>query len=76
MPVAHVFDGDDWIELLPAGLTEEQEAAIDLIRHGTGAPNGVVSAPVGSIYLRTDGGTSTTLYVKETGTGNTGWVAK
>lgn len=46
------------------------------VRSGTGTPEGVVTANVGSIYLRTDGGTSTTLYVKESGTGNTGWVAK
>jgi hypothetical protein len=43
---------------------------------GTGTPEGAVVAPIGSIYLRTDGGTSTTLYVKESGTGNTGWVGK
>jgi hypothetical protein len=43
---------------------------------GTGTPEGAVTAPVGSLYTRTDGGASTTLYVKETGTGNTGWVAK
>lgn len=43
---------------------------------GNGSPEGVVSAPVGSIYTRTDGGASTTLYVKESGTGNTGWSAK
>jgi hypothetical protein len=35
-----------------------------------------VSAPVGTIFLRTDGGTGTTLYVKESGTGTSGWVAK
>lgn len=43
---------------------------------GTGSPEGVKAAPVGSIYLRTDGGASTVLYVKESGAGNTGWVAK
>ncbi|MBV7531756.1 hypothetical protein [Chitinophaga sp. sic0106] len=43
---------------------------------GTGAPEGVVSAPVGSLYTRTDGGPGTTLYVKESGTDATGWVAK
>jgi hypothetical protein len=36
----------------------------------------VVSARVGSLYLRTDGGATTTLYVKTSGTGNTGWTAK
>ena len=46
------------------------------ITTGTGSPESAVSAPVGSLYTRTDGSTSTTLYVKESGTGNTGWVAK
>lgn len=45
-------------------------------RDGAGTPEGVVSAPVGSTFRRTDGGAGTTFYVKETGTGNTGWVAK
>ena len=43
---------------------------------GNGVPEGVVVSPVGTIFLRRDGATGTTLYVKETGTGNTGWVAK
>lgn len=47
-----------------------------LVMSGSGSPEGVKTAPVGSLYTRTDGGAGTTLYVKETGTGNTGWVAK
>lgn len=43
---------------------------------GTGSPEGVQPASPGSIFLRTDGGAATTLYVKETGTGNSGWAAK
>lgn len=43
---------------------------------GAGTPAGVVSAPVGSLYTRTDGGAGSTLYVKESGTDATGWVAK
>lgn len=43
---------------------------------GAGSPETVVTAPVGSLYTRTDGGAGTTLYVKESGTGNTGWIAK
>lgn len=50
--------------------------AAALVMTGTGTPEAAVTAPVGTLFLRTDGGTSTTLYVKETGTGNTGWVAK
>jgi hypothetical protein len=45
-------------------------------RFGTGSPEGVVTAPVGTAYLRDDGGAGTTLYVKDSGAGNTGWVAK
>jgi hypothetical protein len=40
------------------------------------SPEGVYAAPVGSIFSRTNGGAGTSFYVKESGTGNTGWVAK
>jgi hypothetical protein len=43
------------------------------IKSGANAPNGNDGAPKGSLYLRTDGGTNTTLYVK---TGSTTWTAK
>jgi hypothetical protein len=46
------------------------------VLNGNGSPEGVQTAPVGSIYLRSDGGAATTLYVKESGTGNTGWIGK
>lgn len=49
-------------------------AAINL--RGTGSPESVYTASIGSTYIRTDGGAGTTLYVKESGTGNTGWVGK
>ncbi len=44
------------------------------LKRGTGDPEGVVTGNVGDIYQRTDGGTATTLYVKEAGSGNTGWA--
>ena len=43
---------------------------------GAGQPEGRVTAAVGTIYTRTDGTTGATLYVKETGVGSGGWVAK
>jgi len=46
------------------------------ISTGAGSPEGVLTAPVGSLYLNTSGGASTTLYVKTSGAGNTGWTAK
>lgn len=47
-----------------------------VIRTGTGSPNSAVSGSVGDIFLRTNGSTSTTLYVKESGSATTtGWTA-
>jgi hypothetical protein len=73
----------------PAGLRIRSDGAIIFssttaatgteacrLRAGSGTPEGAVTANVGSVWLRTDGGTGTTLYIKESGTGNTGWVAK
>lgn len=43
---------------------------------GTGSPNSAIIGSVGDRYWRTDGGSGSTLYVKETGSlTNTGWVA-
>lgn len=47
-----------------------------LVTNGVGSPEGVVTAAIGSLYTNTTGGAGTTLYAKESGTGNTGWVAK
>lgn len=44
--------------------------------YGTGSPEAVVTAGIGSLYSNVSGGVSTTLYVKTSGTGNTGWTAK
>jgi hypothetical protein len=62
--VAHLPPG------IPLGLDGKT------ISTGAGDPEGVVTAGQGSIHLRTDGGASTTLYVKTSGSGNTGWSAK
>lgn len=51
-------------------------AAFAAVMGGSGSPEGVITGSPGYIYLRTDGGAGTSLYVKESGTGNTGWVAK
>ena len=61
----------DWQVLLIDRLS-----GLNTIYSGTGNPNGVVSAPVGSIYMRRDGASGASLYIKESGTGNTGWVGK
>ena len=65
-------NGYDWYEIRDTLYPVVRRGTIS----GTGSPEGVVAAPVGTIYIRLDGGADTTLYVKESGTGNTGWVAK
>lgn len=40
---------------------------------GTGFPNGVASAPVGSIYIDTNITNGASSWIKKSGTGNTGW---
>lgn len=47
-----------------------------MIKFGKGSPEGIIAAPIGSTYHRIDGGAGTSFYVKESGTGNTGWVGK
>lgn len=44
------------------------------IYHGSGSPEGVVAANIGSLYLDSAGGSGTSLYTKESGSGTTGWV--
>lgn len=57
-----------------AGDVELGTGAVKFLS-GSGDPTGVVTAPVGSLYLRQDGGSGTSIYIKETGVGNTGWIA-
>lgn len=56
--------------ILAAGTTAGNDIFV-----GTGTPEGAVIAGIGTMYLRTDGGSNSVLYVKETGSGNTGWKA-
>ena len=48
-----------------------------IIQAGEGAPEWAIDAPPGSIYLRTSAANpaGATLFLKETGSGNTGWIS-
>jgi len=60
-----------------SSLTSPVAATACAIDTGTGDPNSNVIGSICDIYLRNDGTTSHTLYVKESGTlTNTGWVGK
>lgn len=72
-PVIKDFSGIQRnLDLLDSKLTP----LLGLLRFGTGSPENVVTANIGTIYFRADGGAGTSIYVKESGTGNTGWVGK
>ena len=57
--------------------TDTLTAALQLIggreRYGTGSPEGVVTAPVGTYYTDTAGTNGAWRWLKKTGTSNTGW---
>jgi hypothetical protein len=59
-----------------SGYGRLEMAASVTWQSGAGSPEGAVTAAVGSLYTRTNGGAGTTLYVKESGSGNTGWIGK
>lgn len=61
--------------IFPNGLCLDNGGTVKFLT-GNGSPEGVVTAFVGSIYTNYSGGAGTTLYVKQSGSGNTGWVAK
>lgn len=55
---------------------EAMSQAMQYFTVGEGSPEGVVTASVPHFFIRVDGGASTTIYSKESGTGNTGWIGK
>ena len=73
------FQYNDTIPARAMKLEQLRKAMLDLCEHhreGEGSPEGVVAAPVGTTYTRSDGTPGATFYVKESGTGDTGWAAK
>ena len=65
---------NEWIGYFDSNTTPNFSGwkKISRILSGAGSPEGVITANVGDLYCRTDVGE---LYVKQTGTGNTGWKA-
>jgi hypothetical protein len=64
------------LRLLGSSIQTSAPLTAGNFKRGSGSPEGAVTGVVGDLYTRTDGGVGTTLYVKESGTGNTGWAAK
>jgi hypothetical protein len=64
------------IDLSGASLTTPIKLSGASIFTGVGSPSGTVSCLTRCLYIRTDGGANSTLYVNETGGGMSGWVTK
>jgi len=64
--------GTDLRMLNADGLRAKQAQLANgtIVLDGTGFPEGVETAPAGSLYARTNG----LLYLKDSGSGNTGWL--
>lgn len=73
--VANLATASGVLDANLANLVDGFRAAGIKILGGSATPEGAVTAPVGSVYFRSGGGAGTVLYMKETGSGNTGWVA-
>jgi hypothetical protein len=72
-PFTRLFVGDD----IRLGYGASGGTQVQYIKWGEGSPEGVVRANRGSLYLRRDGSTATTLYIKTANDGlATGWTAK
>ena len=72
------YNGSPRLETSASGLTVTGDIEINQgpsIKSGTNSPEASVTAPIGSLFLRTNGGAGSTLYVKESGSGNLGWAA-
>jgi len=72
-PFKRLYVGED----IRLGYGASAGTQVRYIKWGASSPEGVVTANIGSLYLRTDGGTNTTLYIKTADNGEaTGWTAK
>jgi len=81
MPRIHVDGRLDELPVEPQRvvreMADELNPLIGYVFVGAGTPLNVIVANRGALFLRTDGGAGTSLYVKESGDGlATGWVAK
>jgi hypothetical protein len=66
--------GADGVVNVNGDLVVAGTLVLSNLQSGTGSPEGVVAAGVGTLFTRTDGAAGNSLYLKQSGAGNTGWV--
>lgn len=57
-----------WIEEMT------RQVNLNTIEEGSGSPEGVLAAEPKTLYMDTSGTAGNILYIKKTGTGDTGWI--
>lgn len=65
------IETDQWIRLLNQLVALVAQPSLT---KGTGSPEGVVTAVEGSVYIEIVSATSTQIWTKASGLGNTGWI--
>lgn len=66
--------GSDGVVNINGDLVVSGTIALSNLASGAGNPEGSVVGGVGTIFTRTDGGAGNSVYFKQSGAGNTGWV--
>lgn len=61
-----IWTGASWVVIFDGAIAA-------LISTGTGSPEGVVTASIGSLYLQSNGSGGEVVWFKNSGSGNTGW---
>ena len=79
VPTTSIIDDKGWMSNNFRTWTQQISRAVsDLLDQttlsGVGSPEGVVTANPKRQYMDTTGATGSILYIKQTGTNNTGWV--
>lgn len=73
---SQIIDADGNLTLRAASFFEEltRETNLNTPIYGTGSPETVVTAEIGQRYVDTTAVAGSVLYIKKTGSGNTGWI--
>ena len=73
---SQILNEDGTLTVRAATFFEEltRETNLNTPIQGTGSPETVIDADIGQRYLDTAGLAENVLYIKQSGTGNTGWI--
>ena len=72
-PVLSYLSSDNVVRAIENGSSTSNQSSSNYEIHGTGMPNGKVTAPVGTTYVDTDVTNGALKWIKRRGTDNQGW---